>query len=282
MGIDLKRAVTFYRQDPDSLRKLALGGVVGLVPVLGWAAILGVGVEVYRNVVQKGEEPLLPEPSEFGSILFRGLSAAAALVCYVVVFGFLYLLLSLPLAFLVFGAGLGGNHIGGQIWLSLVGLLVYLAFNIAAWMALARFAETLEVASCFQLLELAERVTAAGRNYLLVVMLWTLGSSTLAALSSLVPWNLPSLALVSFLGFPLFLSCVHALAQAVGEGCEVGLCDPLDWAPSAPADFSSTKSAGPTPRRPAPARGPKASTLVDRPSETVLTWSTDSDRPDSL
>jgi hypothetical protein len=282
MGIDLKRAVTFYRQDPDSLRKLALGGVVGLVPVLGWAAILGVGVEVYRNVVQKGEECLLPEPSEFGSILFRGLSAAAALVCYVVVFGFLYLLLSLPLAFLVFGAGLGGNHIGGQIWLSLVGLLVYLAFNIAAWMALARFAETLEVASCFQLLELAERVTATGRNYLLVVVLWTLGSSALATLSSLVPWNLPSLALVSFLGFPLFLSCVHALAQAVGEGCEVGLCDPLDWAPSAPADSSSPESAGPTPRRPAPARGPKASTLVDRPSETVLTWSTDSDRPDSL
>jgi hypothetical protein len=286
MGIDLKRAFTFYRQDPDSLRKLALGGVVGLVPILGWAAILGFGVEVYRNVVQRGEERVLPELSEIGSILFRGLSAAAALVCYAVVFGLLYLILSLPLAFLVFGSGLGGHHTGGQIWLGLVGLLVYLAFNAAAWMALARFAESLEVASCFRLLELAERVTAAGRDYLLVVALWTLGSSALAALSSLVPGNLPSLALTSFLGFPLFLSCVHALAQAVGAGREADLRDPLDWAPSAPSGSASTDSAGPGPRRPAstqrtPAQGPKASTLVDRPPETVLTWSTDSDRPDS-
>ncbi|GEM_PF-2222066 len=286
MGIDLKRAITFYRQEPDSLRKLALGGVVGLVPILGWAAVLGVGVEVYRNVVKEGDAPVLPEFSELGSVLFRGLSALAALVCYAVVFGLLYLVLSLPLAFLVFGSGLGGHHTGGQIWLGLVGLLVYLAFNTAAWMALAQFAENLEVASCFRLLEMAERVTATGRDYLLVVALWTLGSSTLATLSSLVPGNLLSLALVSFLGFPLFVSCVHALAQAVGAGRQVDLRDPLDWAPSLSSESSPKGSPRPGSRsaartRPASANAPKASTLVDRPPETVLTWSTDSDRPDS-
>jgi len=286
MGIDLKRAATFYRQEPDLLRKLALGGLVGLVPVLGWAAVLGVGVEVYRNVLKEGQASVLPDLSELGSILFRGLSALAGLICYGVVFGLLYLVLSLPLAFLVFGSGLGGHHTWGQIWLGLVGLLVYLAFNLASLMALALFAETLEVASCFRLLEMAERVSTTGRAYLLVVALWTLASAALATLSSLVPGTLLSLALVSFLGFPLFVSCVHALAQVVGAGCQVDLRDPLDWAPPLSSDSSPRKSAHPSARgaartRSASAHGPKASTLVDRPPETVLTWSTDSDRPDS-
>lgn len=288
MGIDFKRAFTFYREDPDWLRKLALGGVLGLIPILGWATLVGVGVEVFRNVAKERQDSVLPDFSEFGPVFFRGLSASAGLLCHALVFGLLYLVVSLPLAFLIFGSGLGGHHAGGRFWIGLVGLLVYLAFNGAAWMALALYAENLEVASCFRLLDLAERVSSTGKGYLLVVLAWTLGSSALAGLSSLIPGTLLSLLVVSFLGFPLFLSCVHALAQALESAGRVELSDPLDWASPVVSDSRAQEVARPAPsesRRVPPGRqarpqGPKASALVESPPETVLTWSTDSDRPD--
>ena len=143
--------------------------------------------------------------------------------------------------------------------------------SFVSWMALALYAETLEIGSCFRFGELLARLASVGRGYGAVVALWVVGFSVLVGLGGFIPLTFLGLALTSFLGFPLFLVCLHALAQVVGERFQPDLRDPLDWVPEAPP------SGAPAPRPEAKAR--KASSFVDRPSETVLTWSTDSDEP---
>jgi hypothetical protein len=98
--MDFGKAFTFMFDDPDWVRKLGIGVVVGLVatllsPILIGIVpaimILGYCLDVLRNVVNGREQPL-PEWEDWSGFLARGFKLVVALF----VWGLPFFLLSIP------------------------------------------------------------------------------------------------------------------------------------------------------------------------------------------
>ncbi len=78
--MDFGAAFSFVFDDEDWVKKLALASVlsltvIGIFPVLGW------GLEVIRRVAKGDPEPL-PDWSEFGQYLVKGLLVSVAVLVY--------------------------------------------------------------------------------------------------------------------------------------------------------------------------------------------------------
>ena len=98
-SVDYGKAFTFPQEDPAWIKKVAIAGVIMLVafiPVVGWLIgllLTGYSLEITRRVIA-GEQPILPEWTDFGALLKKGL--------FVLVVGLVY---ALPL--IVVGACAG-------------------------------------------------------------------------------------------------------------------------------------------------------------------------------
>ncbi len=69
--MDLGKAFSFAFDDPDWIKKVLLGGVISLVPILNFAAT-GYSLEVTRRVLNNDPRPL-PEWDDIGGKLVKGL-----------------------------------------------------------------------------------------------------------------------------------------------------------------------------------------------------------------
>jgi len=77
VGVDVGRAFGFVFRDPRWVAKVAIGGLLVLVPIIGWLAIYGFGVRITRTVINGQDEPM-PEWSEFGGLIGDGFKAFVA------------------------------------------------------------------------------------------------------------------------------------------------------------------------------------------------------------
>jgi len=91
--MDIGRSFTYMFEDQDWVKKILIGGVVNLIPIVNFAST-GYFIEALRNTAEGRELPL-PEWDDFGGKFMKGLMAAIA--------GFLY---ALPIM-LVMGIVLG-------------------------------------------------------------------------------------------------------------------------------------------------------------------------------
>lgn len=98
--MDFGKAFSYVFDDPDWVKKVLLGGVITLVPILNFAAS-GYSLEVTRRVINNDPHPL-PEWDDIGGKLVKGFLYA--------VIGFVYALPILLLACLMQGGimALGG------------------------------------------------------------------------------------------------------------------------------------------------------------------------------
>ena len=69
--MDFGKAFSFTFEDPDWVKKVLLGGVISLVPILNFAAT-GYSLEVTRRVIHNEPRPL-PEWDDIGGKLVKGL-----------------------------------------------------------------------------------------------------------------------------------------------------------------------------------------------------------------
>ena len=70
--MEFGKAFTFVFDDPDWLKKVGIGSLLLLIPILGTLMITGWGFHLTRNVIRREAYPL-PDWSEFGDILLKGL-----------------------------------------------------------------------------------------------------------------------------------------------------------------------------------------------------------------
>jgi hypothetical protein len=71
--MDFSLPFSFPFQDQNWFKKLAIAGLITLIPIVGWLYILGWGLEIARQLI-KGEPVTIPE-TDFGKFLMRGLKA---------------------------------------------------------------------------------------------------------------------------------------------------------------------------------------------------------------
>ncbi|MCD6552835.1 MAG: DUF4013 domain-containing protein [Anaerolineae bacterium] len=70
--MDIGRSFTYVTQDQDWIKKVLLGGVIMLIPVVGPLFAFGYVLEAMKNVIAGREVPL-PEIGDFGGKLVEGL-----------------------------------------------------------------------------------------------------------------------------------------------------------------------------------------------------------------
>jgi Protein of unknown function (DUF4013) len=78
--MDFGKAFSYVFEDPDWLKKVGLGGVISLVPILNFASA-GYGLEVARRIINNDPRPL-PEWDNIGDKLVKGLLLAVIQVVY--------------------------------------------------------------------------------------------------------------------------------------------------------------------------------------------------------
>lgn len=70
--MDIGRAITYIFEDPNWLKKVLIGGLLMIIPIIGWAIVTGYSLRIVRNVIEGRDTPL-PEWSDFGGDFIRGL-----------------------------------------------------------------------------------------------------------------------------------------------------------------------------------------------------------------
>lgn len=92
MGLDVGRAISFIFRDPDWVGKTLIGGLLLLIPIIGWLIVAGYLLRIMRRV-HAGDEQPLPAWDDFGGDFVLGFkSFVAALGWFLPVFAALIIL----------------------------------------------------------------------------------------------------------------------------------------------------------------------------------------------
>jgi Protein of unknown function (DUF4013) len=201
--MDFGKAFTYAFDDADWVKKLGIAGLLMIIPIIGWLAVAGWGVEVARRVIQHDPKPL-PDWGNFGDYLMKGVM--------VWVIGFVY---ALPLL-LVNGCSQGlilalqnnnDNTLAtGIAALSICISCVTFIYSILMWFvipaAFGKYAATGQLGSAFRLGEVFGMVRAAPSAYLI------------ALLGSIVAGFIGALGLIVCLIGALFTYAYSMIVQA--------------------------------------------------------------------
>jgi hypothetical protein len=78
--MDIGKAFSYVFEDPEWLKKVGIGGLVSIVPIVNFAAI-GYMLTTMKNVADGQAQPL-PEWSDFGGFFMKGLYAFVGILVY--------------------------------------------------------------------------------------------------------------------------------------------------------------------------------------------------------
>jgi hypothetical protein len=105
--MDFSTPFTYPFKDPDWLKKIAIAGLIFLIPIVGWLYLFGWGLEITRQII-KGEPVVIPE-TDFSKFLTRGLKAWVVGIVYAIP----SLLLQIPSGIMRAVAQTSSNDNGG-------------------------------------------------------------------------------------------------------------------------------------------------------------------------
>jgi hypothetical protein len=172
--MDIGSSFTYMFQDKDWIKKILIGGVVGFIPIVNFAAI-GYMVQIIRNV-RDGQTLPLPEWDEFGKYFVDGLWRFL-----------IFLVWAIPIIVVACLSGIGTAAVGdsgdlqgayGVVSACFSCLMVLWGFVIAAASPaiMIRFAESGQFNAGFQFGEIFSFISANLGNYIIVIILvWVAG-----------------------------------------------------------------------------------------------------------
>lgn len=175
--MDIGSSFTYMFEDESWIKKILIGGIVSLVPIVNFAA-MGYVVEVIRNV-RDGRPTPLPEWDQFGQMWMSGLWLFVIFLVYSIPIIILACISGIATAAL--GTALEGasaDAVGGamgiiSICLSFLMGLWGLVIGVLSPAIVIRFAETGQFNSAFQFGEVLNVVKANVGSYVIVlILLW--------------------------------------------------------------------------------------------------------------
>ncbi len=174
--MDIGSSFTFMFEDENWLKKVLIGGIVALIPIVNFAAI-GYIVQIIRNV-RDGHPLPLPEWDQFGAYFMDGLWVFLIILVYLI-----------PVILLSCIQGIGTAALGSsnnQDAQSAVGILsACFSCLIALWSllvaillpaVLVRYAEVGEFMAGFRFGEIFSVITANVGSYVIVLLLMWVAS----------------------------------------------------------------------------------------------------------
>ncbi|MGM9998513.1 MAG: DUF4013 domain-containing protein [Candidatus Bruticola sp.] len=279
MNPELVNAFLFMRKDPKFFVKMGLLSAAMFVPVIGWILALGYCIAMYRNCIEgKDDEMVLPEWEEFGNYVFKGVSLAAALLLYVLIFTGLGLglccIFGIPALIVNAAGGSGASFFTSILAFCIIYFVLFLAI-LTFGMAFGLFSETLEVSNCFKVIDVLQRVSGLGGVYYAFCATLAFGLSF--SISFLWFNGFFFWIIASVLHAYLAVSAVYGMGLLVDGAYHPALHDPTDIHIERSANMELE---APDEDEFGHAKNGKhgASYWAGRRPDTSLTWSTDSDQ----
>lgn len=181
--MDIGKAFTFIFDDDDAIKKLLIGVVVFLIPIVNFAGF-GYLVQLVKNV-EEGLESPLPEWDNFGGYFIDGLKVLIGLLVYSIPM----LLVGCALVVSSIAIQEGVNPADADTMMSIVSVCLscfILIFALLPYIFMpaifVRFAETGELSSVFRIGELWSFIQQDIGSYAIVLLLSFVVFSFLAPL----------------------------------------------------------------------------------------------------
>ncbi len=170
--MDIGRSFTYMFEDQDWLKKILIGGVVNLIPIVNLAAT-GYFIETIRNTAEGQELPLPEWGEDFGGKFMKGLMAGIA--------GFLYALPIMLVVGLVIGltavlAGASDEDVAatGATICSMIGYCLMFVYMILLMLflpaATVRYALTEQFGAFFRFGEIFALIKANIGGYIIALV----------------------------------------------------------------------------------------------------------------
>jgi hypothetical protein len=211
--VDIGKAFSFVFDDEGWVSKVLIGGLIALIPIVGTFVVSGYGYKVAQNVARGVERPL-PDWSEFGDALMRGLIGFVISLVYTLPVALLGIVLAVITAGAAAAAGdeRGGAAVGG-LFVCLVPIMIILGLicGAAALAAVARYLATDDFGQAFKFGE----VLASLRN--------NLGAWVMLLLVAILAGFVASLGIIAcgigvlFTSFYAQAVIGHALGQTIRQ-----------------------------------------------------------------
>ncbi len=172
--MDIGTSFTYMFEDENWIKKIVIGGIVALIPIVNFAAF-GYLIQVIRNV-RDGQPTPLPEWDQFGAYFMDGLRLFLIFLVYMI-----------PVILLACVQGVGTAALANnKDTENVVGILSgCLSCLIALWSlvvavlmpaVLIRYAEVGEFMAGFRFGEVFSIITANIGSYVIVLLLWWVAS----------------------------------------------------------------------------------------------------------
>ncbi len=107
LQIDIGRAFSAPFEDAEWVKKILVGGLISIIPILGIWIIYGYMIEIARRVYNDPQTPGLPEWDDIGGYLARGFFFWAGLFLWAL--PFILLIVCAVLAMISLGLAIGGG-----------------------------------------------------------------------------------------------------------------------------------------------------------------------------
>lgn len=207
--MDMSRALKFVFEDEEWVAKIAIGALIGLIPLIGQIIILGYMAKLARNVAQGNPRPL-PRWDDFGDLLTRGLYVFAIMLAYVLPGVLLMFLAMVPVIMAGDAAGGRGDSVAGGLALCLFPLvgIVSLVLGLASYGAIARYVSSNQLSEAFKIGAVFANLRANLGTWLML-LLTAIVASLLGTLISTVTCGL------GFLVVPIYMYSV--LGHCIGQ-----------------------------------------------------------------
>lgn len=218
--MDVERAIVYVFDDPDWLKKVAIGGLLLLVPIFGWLVVAGYGMRLIR-CSYLGEDRTLPQWDDFGGDAVRGLKAMVVLFIWSIPFWviqFAVFCLIFPFAILgemesvrfsvVFGlfAGLG------TVGMSLLATVVQFLYLLVLPLFLGRVATSDRIESAFDLSAIVREARLVP-GPLIIVALLQVAISSVASIGMFL--CLIGIVFTMFLGYAVVAHLVGQVRREI-------------------------------------------------------------------
>ncbi len=172
--MDIGSSFTYMFEDENWLKKVLIGGIVAIIPIVNFAAI-GYLVQIIRNV-RDGHPLPLPEWDQFGAYFMDGLWIFLIILVYLI-----------PLILLACIQGIGTAALSSNKDAESALTIVSSCFSclMAVWgllvgalspAVLIRYAEVGEFMAGFRFGEIFSVITANIGSYVIVLLLWWVAS----------------------------------------------------------------------------------------------------------
>jgi hypothetical protein len=174
--VDIGLALTHVTKDPQWLKKVLIGGLLLLIPIIGGLIVYGYGVRIARNVINGLDLPM-PEWDDIGGDLGRGFFAFIG----VLIWGLPIWVLAIC-GQILSSSGDSTGALGLFISICLVLPLELLFFAFIFPTIIGRFAATGEFGSIFQFNDVIASIRSTGVGPYLMFLVLTIIASIIGAL----------------------------------------------------------------------------------------------------